>query len=122
MVEQFAVFWHLFFINIQILSLIWQHALPKITHKQGGGAKGGVGGGSGTKTESEQQLPLFMTEAGMSLIPKVAAGEHFQVFGELSQIVHMVLQPGQSVQAEPGSMVYQVQSSIKYKITLFCIK
>ena len=51
----------------------------------------------------------FLTRAGLTaVVPPQSAGQIFQIHGELSQVVHIPLAPGQKVQCEPGTMVYSV--------------
>lgn len=42
----------------------------------------------------------------------------YKILGEQAQIIHLPLQPGQTIQAEPGAMVYTVNSNLSALIDL----
>jgi len=53
----------------------------------------------------------------VQVIPNRNYGNQFTIHGELSQVVHIPLMPGQKVQCEPGTMVYcsnDVKAEVKF--------
>lgn len=48
----------------------------------------------------------FLAQTGLSLMSQVPSHEGWEIYGDLCQIVHITLAPGQAVQSETGAMCY----------------